>query len=281
MQQPTIIDSLIDSYFKDTGTEEILLNGCSGLTILGSTKQLCASPYKSAQELQNQLQNFSFLQNKRLDPYHPSNGGIYKGFRWHIIISPISTHGPIVSLRKHRFQNIQIDHFDPNNRFATTIDASVASNKNIIICGPTGSGKTSLLAAILAKHLRLSRLFILEEVPELPTVSEHWVHLSTKPRTIEGDESFDMHDIFRESLRMRPERMIIGEVREKEAKTFSLLLDCAQGGNFTTMHSHDLESTVRRFKKLNVDVRRYPLTVISVIDKRIQSIESNESLLDT
>lgn len=246
-------------------SSEVFINGTYGTQVLAADGTLSSHPplSTSSAELQTALQQFAFEQGVRLDPHFPANGGDFSWplddetstssrYRWHGVIAPIADDGPFVSFRKHRFTDDNVSFAGPTG-WQHTVDAAIKAHAPVIICGPTGSGKSTFLCGLLRRHCLHERTIIIENVKELPRLSPSWIRLTTTPPLLDGREGFSSQRLLFESLRMRPENIVLGELRGAEAVTFYQAYLTGHGGLFTTVHCDSPEALEKRLDNLSAD----------------------------
>ena len=247
-------DRYLNQFFKlfidDQDLDEILLNSLNGLWLVKKGISTgSSSPFKDLESMILWLQEFSFNQGLRLDPLYPSNGGpiLHQSltYRWHAVIPPASADGPLFSLRRHRFETINLLDFGTADLLSPLINA-FKNNEPILICGATSSGKTTLLTSMLKQFSLEDRAFIIESLPELPLLSPKWVRLSERPPNVEGIGAITMEKLIQESLRLRPDRLVVGEIRGHEARSFIELLFTGSGGIIATLHAGTPEQALYR-----------------------------------
>lgn len=234
---------------------EVFVNGTYGLQVLNQGGELVSHEplAMSREETQHQIQQFAFAHGVRLDPHFPANGGDFEDdgrlFRWHGVIAPIADEGPFLSIRKHRFSEAQLEFEGPLG-WRTAVDDAVAHHQPVIICGPTGSGKSTFLCQLLRRHCLTQRTILIENVKELPLLAPCWLRLTTTPPLLDGRAGFDSRRLLFESLRMRPENIVLGELRGAEAETYYQAYLTGHGGMFTTVHCDGPEALVKRLDNL-------------------------------
>lgn len=240
---------------------EVFINGTYGVQVLAADGSVQQHPpfAKTGEELQKALQQFAFGQGVRLDPHFPANGGDFSWpqgavasegrYRWHGVISPIADDGPFISFRRHRFTDDGVAFTGPP-RWQQAVDEAVAAGAPLIICGPTGSGKSTFLCGLLRRHCLTQRTIIIENVKELPRLSAAWLRLTTTPPLLDGREGFNSERLLFESLRMRPENIVLGELRGAEAVTFYQAYLTGHGGLFTTVHCDSPAALEKRLDNL-------------------------------
>ncbi len=243
------------SYFSDPTVHELCLNGTRALHLFKNdrTVQSDFSPFSMRSELIRSCQSFAQAHGQRLDPLNPAAGGycVDGGFRWHCLIAPACVDGAIFSLRRHRFADLTLEDFAmlPSHRQQLEDIFSDAHN-NILFCGPTGSGKTTLLASFLKHYAWNQRVIMIEEVSELPCLSPHWLSLSAKPKDIEGRGELRLSFLIEESLRLRPDRLVLGEIRTIDALVFFETLMFGHQGSLATIHAANAEEVRSRISAL-------------------------------
>ena len=266
------LDSIWDYFlacFQDPRVTEILLKGSHAMSIVQGLALIEAeNPFPNNHVFVSWVQNLARSTGVRLDPVQGSGGGQIRVaspaassgrnvselkenalcLRWHCVLPPISVEGPLLSLRRHLFHTIGLMDFNRYHEFQTVIKDLWSRVRGILIAGPTGSGKTTFLSALLHNFARLERLVILETLPELPSVSPHSVHLCERPPSVEGVGAVGLDRLLVESLRLRPDRLVFGEIRGHEAKGFCEALIMGHAAALSTIHaSSALEATSRLF----------------------------------
>jgi pilus assembly protein CpaF len=192
---------------------------------------------------------------KRLDESSPYvDARLADGSRVNAIISPLSLEGPILTIRKFNKTIRTIDSLIKNGtlneNMAKFIKLCVLSRKNIIISGGTGSGKTTLLNMVSGFIPVTERIVTIEDSAELRLPQEHVVRLESKPSNIEGKGSVTIRDLVRNALRMRPDRIVIGECRGGE--TFDMLqaMNTGHDGSITTVHANSSRDALSRIETM-------------------------------
>jgi pilus assembly protein CpaF len=174
----------------------------------------------------------------------------------HAVLSPIANPGTIISLRIHRPQILSLVELVisktltiSQKEFLTKI---IVDNKSFVICGGTGSGKTTLLNSLLSVCENNQRILIIEDSRELNPQHPHVVSLEGRPANIEGMGLITMKDLIKQSLRMRADRLIIGEVRGAEVIDWLSALNTGHTGSAGTIHANSIHEVVIRFESLGL-----------------------------
>jgi pilus assembly protein CpaF len=242
----------LGAVFHDDAVDEILTDGTGAMSVLRAGRaEHVRSPFADRDELAGFLFELAAASGVRLDPLRPATGGSIGGgaFRWHAVLGPVAAAGPVLALRRHRFHSLRLARFTTGDA-ARALQTAFEVGRPLVIAGPTGSGKTSLLAALLTERAAAERVVILEALEELPQASPHWVRLVERPPNLEGKGAVTLARLFQESLRLRPDRLVIGEVRGPEARIFAEATLTGHRGVATTMHASSRAQVLVRLRAL-------------------------------
>ncbi len=184
----------------------------------------------------------------------PFANGKWKNFRVHIITNPVSENGPIISLRRHpnspwTLKKLNECQWASNAAFGFIYQA-LKEKKNFLIVGPTSSGKTSVLNAFLQELPKNERCIILEDTAELVPPNTSSVRLMTRFDPNDLLKDIHLSDLVKQSLRMRPDRLIIGEIRGDEAKDLLLAMATGHRGCAGTLHARNTQEAITRLEML-------------------------------
>lgn len=178
------------------------------------------------------------------------------GLRFHAMLPPIASSGITISIRIPLRNSLTLeDMLTSGNLDLETYQAIcqvIETQKSFIVSGGTGSGKTTLLAAMLAKVQNTERIVVIEDSSELSISHPHVVNVQARLANSEGAGGFTMTDLVRQSLRMRPDRIVVGEVRGKEISDLLLALNTGHKGSATTIHADNAESVPTRIEALGL-----------------------------
>jgi pilus assembly protein CpaF len=172
------------------------------------------------------------------------------GSRLHAVIPPLAIDGPCLTIRRFGARGLDLDAFGLESDAADLIRVLVARGANIVISGGTGSGKTTLLNAIGGLLEPGRRIITIEETAELRLPQTHVVRLEARPANAEGCGAVSVRDLVRAALRMRPDRLIVGEVRGAEALDLLQALNTGHDGSLSTVHANSPVDALRRLSTL-------------------------------
>lgn len=212
------------------------------------------------------------LGGRHLDDLTPvADVALGEGLRVHAVLPPLAS-GPLLSIRVGQPRPPQLDALRILNKekVIPALLRAVKSKKTLLVSGATGSGKTTMVAALLACAPRTERLVVVEDVAELRIDHPHVVSLETRQAGIEGTGGIDLTRLIREALRMRPDRLIVGECRGAEiADMFQAFLTGHSGGA-TTLHAGSLDAVPARLRALS---SRFGLSARGLQDYVMEAID--------
>ena len=228
---------------------DILVNG-PGQVFYDNGAQLVLSnvEFDDEQEVREFAQRLAAMSGRRLDDASPWVDGLLPGgIRLHAILAPIAGPHTRISLRIPRAQGWALEHLASGDQL--DVLRQVSREMSFVISGPTGSGKTTVLAAMLSQLSNDERLLILEDSPEIQVRHPHALCLSARPANPEGMGLVTLRDLVRQSLRMRPDRIVVGEVRGDEIVDLLLAMGSGHKGA-STVHALTAEHTLVRLRTL-------------------------------
>ena len=249
-----LVLTVIENFFTtDPRVNELLIDSDRSLTIVrGNDRQLAESLFADSTTMIRWLQDFAFAQGVRLDPRKPYSGGVCQQshLRWHCLIPPIAVDGPILSFRRHAFNNLSLTSFADPHGLLTDCQRLVTTGKPLLICGATASGKTTFLAALLRELCCQQRVMIIESITELPLLSKLWVRCQAREAGVSDDAFVNLETLIEEILRLRPDRFVIGEVRGQEIIALLKALTIGHLGLLTTLHAESPQQASARLDLL-------------------------------
>ena len=239
---------------EDKSITEIMINGHDQVYIQRYGKiELTDVKFESNQQLLHTVHKVisSSESNKRLDESSPYvDFTMSDGSRANVVIPPCSAIGPVMTIRKFKDDIKSVDDLikikEVDKKIATLLIAAMKAKFNVIFCGATGSGKTTALN-VFSRHIPAEeRIVTIEDTPELRLLQKHVVPLLSKPPNIEGKGEITMQDLFINSLRMRPDRIIIGEVRGEEMLDLIQSISSGHSGSLAIVHAESPEDCFNR-----------------------------------
>jgi pilus assembly protein CpaF len=176
------------------------------------------------------------------------------GIRVHVVLPPVSVGGTVVSIRVPRAAGLSLDQLAAGGMMAPEqlrmLRAAVLGRKNILVTGSTGAGKTTLLAALLSLARPDERIVIVEDLAELQLRHPHVVSLEARQANLEGAGEIGLARLVREALRMRPDRLVVGECRGAEVRDLFSALNTGHDGGAGTLHANSLADVPARIEAL-------------------------------
>ncbi|MFI5054593.1 MAG: CpaF family protein, partial [Acidimicrobiia bacterium] len=187
----------------------------------------------------------------RLDRASPMvDARLPDGSRLHAVIPPLAVDGPCVTIRRFGARPISLDEFGPGRRAERFLRWMVAAGWNVLVAGATSAGKTTLLNTLSAAIPSRERIVTIEETAELRLAQPHVVRLEARPPNAEGVGAVVVRDLVRAALRMRPDRLVIGEVRGGEALDMLQALNTGHEGSLSTIHANGPADALARLETL-------------------------------
>jgi len=200
---------------------------------------------------------------RRLDRHTPTvDARLPDGARLCAVIDPVAVDGTTVSIRRHRSRDVPLDAFAAPPVVAL-VRAITAARANVLVTGATSTGKTTLLAALVGLLDRSERLVVVEDTAELALSDRHAVRLETRLATVDGIGAVDAAQLVRTALRLRPDRLVVGEFRGSEAVAIVEALNTGHDGSLSTCHANSAVDGLRRIETLVMQaVPTWPLAAI-------------------
>lgn len=220
------------------------------------------------------------LGRRRVDRRHPTADLVLPGgHRANVVVAPAAVDGPLISIRRFRTVVSALTDFGTADEIAV-LEEQVVARRNIVVSGGTGAGKTTLLALLLDRCDPDDRIVTIEDVAELRS-RRHLVRLEAQPDQGEGSAPITVRALFRNSLRMRPDRLVIGEVRGDEAADLIQALGTGHRGSMTTVHADDPPAALRRLELLvasagHVDAALARSQIAAVVDVVVHVVRDGD-----
>ena len=242
----------LEALLRDPSISEILVNGPKSVYIERQGKLFRTNVlFKDNAHLMHVIERIVSAVGRRVDEKNPMvDARLKDGSRFNAIIPPLALDGPTVSIRKFKQDAGTLEKLlgwgALTPAMAQTLSAAVKCHLNIIISGGTGSGKTTMLNALSALIESDERIITIEDSAELQLQQEHVVRLETRPANIEGEGQISARQLLINSLRMRPDRIVVGECRGAETLEMLQAMNTGHDGSLTTLHSNTARDAISR-----------------------------------
>ncbi|WP_066014474.1 CpaF family protein [Endozoicomonas atrinae] len=246
----------LEALLADPMVSDILVNGPVHIYVerRGHLEPV-ATRFRDEAHLQQTIDRLVSRAGRRLDESSPMvDTRLADGSRVNAVISPLALDGPILSIRRFPEEHLTLSALARLGAFPKCLQKllqnMVRSRLNILISGGTGSGKTTMLNALSAAIAHSERIITVENAAELQLQQPHVVRLESRPPNIEGEGEVTLRDLVRNSLRMRPDRIVVGEVRGAEFIDMLTAMNTGHDGSMTTLHANSPRDAVRRLKSM-------------------------------
>jgi len=246
----------VRKYLDDPSVSEIMINGPGQVYIERNGRlELTRASFSNKEAVFCALRNAAQFVGKTLDEQHPLlEARLPDGSRLQAAIPPVAPDGPCVSIRRFLKQGLDFDGLIASGSLtplaADTLRVLVRARLNLLIAGGTGSGKTSLLNLLAGLVPEGERILVLEDSKEVVVKSPHVVYLEARAADPDGRGPVSIRDLFRASLRMRPDRIVIGEIRGGEALDIVQAMVSGHGGCMGTLHATYPRDTLTRLETM-------------------------------
>ncbi len=243
-------------FLDDESVTEVMVNGASQIFVerKGRLTKTEAS-FGSAGQLLSGLRVIAQYVGRPLDELHPIlEARLPDGSRVQALLPPVSPDGPSVAIRRFSKDRLTINRLLEFGALtpdaAQTLRVLIECKQNVVVAGGTGSGKTSLLNALSALVPEGERIVVIEDARELQLQREHVVQLEARPADARGKGAVTIRDLFKATLRMRPDRIVLGEIRGGEALDLVQAMTSGHGGCLTTVHATYPIDTMNRLETM-------------------------------
>jgi pilus assembly protein CpaF len=264
-EQRELVESLIadmlglgplEPLLADETVTDIMVNGPKSVYVERRGKlEHTDVQFRDDQHVMNIATKIVSRIGRRIDEAKPLvDARLEDGSRVNIIIPPLALDGPSISIRKFSKKTITLDHMSAQGNIsaamATILKIAARCRLNILISGGTGSGKTTLLNALSRMIDPAERTVTIEDAAELQLQQPHVVRLETRPPNLEGSGEVTMRDLLRNALRMRPDRIILGEIRGPEALDVLQAMNTGHDGSMSTIHANSPREALTRLENM-------------------------------
>ena len=246
----------LEPLLADEFINDIMVNGASQIYVERKGKlELTSVRFRDDAHVLNICRRIVSQVGRRIDETTPLvDARLKDGSRVNIIIPPLAIDGPSISIRKFAKKGITLDVMAKQGNISpemcTVLKIAARSRLNIVISGGTGSGKTTLLNALSQMIDQGERIVTIEDAAELQLQQPHVVRLETRPANLEGVGDISMRDLVKNSLRMRPDRIILGEVRGSEAVDLLQAMNTGHDGSLGTIHANRPREALTRLENM-------------------------------
>src|SRR5262245_1808581 len=259
----------LEPLLKDGSISDILINGHECVYVeRGGLLEPCGVRFKDEQHLLRIINKIVAAVGRRVDESHPlCDARLHDGSRANVAVRPIGVDGPLVSIRKFSKKPFNLNKLVEYNairpQMAELLAAAVKARITTIISGGTGSGKTTMLNALSAFISEKERLITIEDAAELQLQQPHVARMETRPPNLEGKGEIRQRELVKNALRMRPERISLGECRGEEAFDMLQAMNTGHEGSMATIHANNPREAISRLEQL-IGMAGMPMTVASI-----------------
>ena len=246
----------LEAFLADDDISEIMVNHANQIYIEKKGKiRLSEKIFSSNQAVLGVIERIVAPIGRRIDESSPLvDARLKDGSRVNAIIPPLALKGPCITIRKFKRDKLQvtdlIKYKSITPQMAEFLEMCVKAHKNVVISGGTGSGKTTLLNVVSSFIQDDERIVTVEDAAELQLTQDHWVQLESRPPNLEGKGAITIRDLVKNCLRMRPDRIIVGECRSGEALDMLQAMNTGHDGSLTTLHANTPRDALARLETM-------------------------------
>jgi pilus assembly protein CpaF len=246
----------LEPLLADPEVTDVLVNGPAEVWVdRGGGLQRSSVAFADAASVARLAQRLATAAGRRLDAAQPTvDARLPNGVRLHAVLPPISPAGPLISLRIARSRAFTLDELQERATLTAELTRLlrdvVRARLTFLVTGGTGSGKTTLLSSLLSEVAPDERIVLVEDSGELRPTHPHVVRLEARHANVEGSGQVDLRELVRQALRMRPDRLVVGEVRGAEVVDLLAALNTGHDGGCGTVHANSPEALPARLEAL-------------------------------
>ncbi|MEP6982548.1 MAG: CpaF family protein [Sphingomicrobium sp.] len=259
--EKVLVDELLglgplEELLADPAVSDIMVNGPEQTYVERKGKlEIAQIQFRDEEHLFQIAQRIVNKVGRRIDQTSPlCDARLQDGSRVNVIIPPLSLRGTAISIRKFSEKPITLDMMrgfgSMSEKMATLLKIAGASRMNVVISGGTGSGKTTMLNALSKMIDPGERVITIEDAAELRLQQPHWLPLETRPANLEGQGAITIRDLVINALRMRPDRIILGEIRGQECFDLLAAMNTGHDGSMATLHSNSPRECLARMENM-------------------------------
>ncbi len=259
----------IEPLLSDESVNDILINTHKQIYIERRGQLVLSDArFKDEAHLLRIINKIVSTVGRRVDESQPMcDARLPDGSRVNVAIRPVAVDGPLVSIRKFSKRPLSMDKLIASNsiakEMAAVLTAAVSGRITILVSGGTGSGKTTMLNALSSYIAHDERLITIEDAAELQLQQPHVGRMETRPPNLEGKGEIRQRELVKNALRMRPDRIIVGECRGEEAFDMLQAMNTGHEGSMTTIHANTPRDSISRMEQM-VGMAGFPMTILSV-----------------
>jgi pilus assembly protein CpaF len=246
----------LEPLLADEAVDEVMVNGPESVYVerLGRIERADVR-FAGEAELMHAIERILAPLGRRVDEASPlCDARLPDGSRVNVVIPPLALSGPCLTIRRFRRHGFSLDDLVENEtlpaELAEFLARCVRARAAVLVCGGTGSGKTTMLGALSGALPETERIVTIEDAAELKLRQPHVVRLEARPPNLEGRGEVTIRQLVRNALRMRPDRIVVGEVRGPEALDMLMALNTGHEGSLTTVHANSPPDALRRVETL-------------------------------
>jgi pilus assembly protein CpaF len=246
----------LEELMADSAVEEVMVNGAREIYVERAGRiERAEAEFAGEEDVRNTIERILAPTGRRVDELSPmADARLADGSRVNVVVPPLAVDGPAISIRRFGAERPTPADLVATGSIAPAaseiLEDAVRGRRTVLVTGGTGSGKTTLLNALSVWIDSAERVITIEDAAELGLRQPHVVRLESRPPSVEGRGEVTIRDLLRNALRMRPDRIVIGEVRGAEALDLLTALNTGHEGALSTLHANSPEDALRRLETL-------------------------------